>query len=106
FLSQLVRDSMELQAQTSIVPRDLDPDAMKPLQVRVTDLVATRKPATVLSGNGESMRVSQQERDRILMIQETVENPKLSNEVPAGEDGRGVLYCELNTDNDNVSDKH
>ncbi|PWA35873.1 Cation/H+ exchanger [Artemisia annua] len=33
FLSHLVRDSMELQAQTSIVPRDPDPDAMKPLHV-------------------------------------------------------------------------
>ncbi|KVI10890.1 Cation/H+ exchanger, partial [Cynara cardunculus var. scolymus] len=32
FLSQLVRDSMELQAQAIIVPKDPDPDAMKPLQ--------------------------------------------------------------------------
>lgn len=35
FLSQLVRDSMELQAQSIIVAKDPDPDVMKPLQVRV-----------------------------------------------------------------------
>ena len=74
------------------------------MQLRVTDLVATRKPVTALSGKGESVRISQQERDRILMIQE--EKPEIENEVPAGEDGRGVLYCELNTYNEKVPDKH
>lgn len=107
FLSQLVRDSMELQAQAVILPRDPEPDAMKPLQVRVTDLVATRKPVSMLSNKEESVRISQLERDRILMIQENLEKPKkLNNEVPSGEDARGVLYCELDTDNNNVPNQH
>ena len=33
FLSQLVRDSMELQAQALIVTKDPDPDVMTPMQV-------------------------------------------------------------------------
>ncbi|KAJ1690522.1 hypothetical protein LUZ63_014677 [Rhynchospora breviuscula] len=40
FLSKLIRDSMELQAQEVLnQTEDLDFDVMKPLQVRVTDLV-------------------------------------------------------------------
>lgn len=97
FLSQLVRDSMELQAQAISVPKDPDPDAMKPLQLRVTDLVMTRKPVSSVSGKEESVRISLPERDRILMGQEKVEEAK---EIPQGEDGRGVLYCDLDTNND------
>lgn len=98
FLSQLVRDSMELQAQAIIVAKDPDPDVMKPLQVRVADLAATRKPVPALSRKEESVRISQLDRDRILMTQEKLEQPKRSDN--EGEDGRGVLYCELDTDND------
>ncbi|KAI3509445.1 hypothetical protein L1887_24716 [Cichorium endivia] len=106
FLSQLVRDSMELQAQAIIVPNDQDPDGMKPLQVRVADLVTTRKPVTMRNGKEESVRISQSERDRILMTQEKLEPVKKSNEVAQGEDARGVLYCELDADNNNVPNQH
>ncbi|KAJ9561229.1 hypothetical protein OSB04_006389 [Centaurea solstitialis] len=103
FLSQLVRDSMELQAQAISVTKDPDPDAMKPLQLRVADLVVTRKPVSALSGKEESVRISLPERDRLLMTQEKLEKPK---EVPKGEDGRGVLYCELDSDDESPPNEH
>lgn len=96
FLSQLVRDSMELQAQAITVAKEPTPDVMKPLQVRVGDLVATRTPVVARSRKEESVRISQVERDRILMSQEQPK-PSNNNEVPQGEDERGVLYCELDT---------
>ncbi|KAK1439989.1 hypothetical protein QVD17_05814 [Tagetes erecta] len=94
FLSQLVRDSMELQAKTVAVAKEPSPELMGSLQVRVGDLVATRKS---VAGKEESVRISQVERDRILMTQEA---PKPSV-APSGEDGRGVLYCELDGENNN-----
>ncbi|KAI3675374.1 hypothetical protein L1987_84964 [Smallanthus sonchifolius] len=45
----------------------------------------------------ESVRISQADRDRILMTKEQPK-PGNSNGGPPGEDGRGVLYCELDTD--------
>lgn len=43
FLSQLVRDSMELQAQDALDRKDdRDYDMMKPVQVRVTDIIDAR----------------------------------------------------------------
>ncbi|KAI3786262.1 hypothetical protein L1987_39823 [Smallanthus sonchifolius] len=96
FLSQLVRDSMELQAQAVTVAKEPSRDVMKPLQVRVGDLVATRTPVVAVSGKEESVRISQAERDRILMTQEQPKpKPSNNNGVPPGEDERGVLYCEL-----------
>ncbi|KAL4391666.1 hypothetical protein HN51_013098 [Arachis hypogaea] len=44
FLSQLIRDSMELQAQEAVGLSDRDLDIMKPLQVRVSDLMEARVP--------------------------------------------------------------
>ncbi|MFS7998029.1 hypothetical protein Hanom_Chr12g01148901 [Helianthus anomalus] len=101
FLSQIVRDSMELQAKTIAVAKD--PDVMESLQVRVGDLVSTRKSGAVLPAKDESVRISQAERDRILMTQEPPKpKPKPQS---SGEDGRGVLYCELDMDND-VPNQH
>ncbi|KAJ0680894.1 putative regulator of K+ conductance, cation/H+ exchanger, NAD(P)-binding domain superfamily [Helianthus annuus] len=101
FLSQIVRDSMELQAKTIAVAKD--PDVMESLQVRVGDIVSTRKSGAVLPAKEESVRISQAERDRILMTQEPPK-PKPKSQ-SSGEDGRGVLYCELDMDND-VQNQH
>ncbi|XP_071696809.1 K(+) efflux antiporter 3, chloroplastic-like [Rutidosis leptorrhynchoides] len=112
FLSQLVRDSMELQAQAIIVAKDPAPDVMEPLQVRVKDLEAKRKPVSALSRKEESVRISQVEIDRILMTQqEKLVEPKKQSEIEIeneGEDGRGVLYCELDTrqQNDDIPYQH
>ncbi|KAM0061062.1 putative regulator of K+ conductance, cation/H+ exchanger, NAD(P)-binding domain superfamily [Helianthus debilis subsp. tardiflorus] len=101
FLSQIVRDSMELQAKTIAVAKD--PDVMESLQVRVGDLVSTRKSGAGLPAKEESVRISQAERDRILMTQEPPK-PKPKSQ-SSGEDGRGVLYCELDMDN-NAPNQH
>ncbi|XP_031131071.1 K(+) efflux antiporter 3, chloroplastic [Ipomoea triloba] len=44
FLSQLVRDSMELQAQEALGKTDDQDKVMKPLEVRVGDLVMAKEP--------------------------------------------------------------
>ncbi|KAH9655312.1 RCK N-terminal domain-containing protein [Citrus sinensis] len=80
FLRQLVRNSMEIQAQEVLSQKDdQEFDIMKPLQVRVADIVETEKT-----------------------IPSTSNDDKLSREDntdTAGEDAKGVLYCELNGTN-------
>ncbi|KAF9616396.1 hypothetical protein IFM89_029650 [Coptis chinensis] len=50
FLSQLVRDSMELQAQEALSRTDdQDTDVMKPLQVRVADLIGTQSATSSIT---------------------------------------------------------
>ncbi|GLT41906.1 hypothetical protein SLA2020_159350 [Shorea laevis] len=100
FLSQLVRDSMELQAQEQPGKTDnREFDIMKPLQGRLTDFTAAQgssledKPtgenktdATQVSGfNGESDRDRAQHDSGLKQS----ENP----------DGQGVSYHELDTEN-------
>ncbi|CAN1167483.1 K(+) efflux antiporter 3, chloroplastic [Linum perenne] len=58
FLSQLVRDSMEMQAQEALSRSDeSDMDIMKPLQVRVsdTDVVNASAPSVSFEGQAEQM---------------------------------------------------
>ncbi|RAL49434.1 hypothetical protein DM860_012867 [Cuscuta australis] len=58
FLSQLVRDSMELQAQEALGKTDDQDKVMKPLQVRAGDLlVAAREPTT---SEGEQWKMQEQ----------------------------------------------
>lgn len=99
FLSQLVRDSMELQAQAVTRTNVQESDVMKPLQVRVADLVGARTPSSSLSASEDSLRISQSDRNRILMSQEEVDQSEGNGELNESEDGRGVLYCELDTEN-------
>ncbi|CAN1167485.1 K(+) efflux antiporter 3, chloroplastic [Linum perenne] len=61
FLSQLVRDSMEMQAQEALSRSDeSDMDIMKPLQVRVSDVdvVNASAPSLSFEGKAEQMRRS------------------------------------------------
>ncbi|KAI7730402.1 hypothetical protein M8C21_025347, partial [Ambrosia artemisiifolia] len=71
-------------------------------EVRVGDMVATRKTGVAKE---ESVRISQAERDRILMTQEPPKPKPKPKPQSSGEDGRGVLYCELDTEN-NVPNQH
>ncbi|CAH9081910.1 unnamed protein product [Cuscuta europaea] len=57
FLSQLVRDSMELQAQEGLGKIDDQNEVMKPLQVRVGELLMTREPT---ASEGEVWRTEEQ----------------------------------------------
>ncbi|KAG7022518.1 K(+) efflux antiporter 3, chloroplastic, partial [Cucurbita argyrosperma subsp. argyrosperma] len=81
FLSQMVRNSMEVRAQDALdKSNEQELEIMKPLQIRVKDSIMT--PESELSRlNGKEMDERKQE----------------------DLDGKGVLYCELDTE-ENSSD--
>ncbi|XP_066355407.1 K(+) efflux antiporter 3, chloroplastic-like isoform X2 [Miscanthus floridulus] len=106
FLSKLVRDSMELQAQEALKDiGDQEVDIMKPLQVRVSDLVES-------NGNGSRMVAQEQllslsSRPDIKAIKPPVANRipdmKVENDKPGYDFDRvdsedGVAYCLLESD--------
>lgn len=72
----------------------------------MTDMAATRKPVSALSRKEESVRISKVEIDRILMTQEEPKKLIGNNNKNEGEDGRGVLYCELDTDDNLANQQH
>ncbi|XP_059653131.1 K(+) efflux antiporter 3, chloroplastic [Cornus florida] len=102
FLSQLVRDSMELQAQEEFSKTDdQEADVMKPLQVRVADLVGSQTPKPSVSTRDTMLRVSQTQRDYALRLPGEVDQSEIDGELCQSDDleGKGVLYCELNSEN-------
>ncbi|KAL0365248.1 UNVERIFIED_CONTAM: K(+) efflux antiporter 3, chloroplastic [Sesamum angustifolium] len=94
FLSQLVRDSMVLQAQETLARNDeQESKVMKPLQVKVTDLVGVR----TLSNNDQSQMVKQTSKRSTLKSPAGTElscDDKLHLD---DEEAKGVLYCEIDT---------
>ncbi|KAH0457379.1 hypothetical protein IEQ34_012694 [Dendrobium chrysotoxum] len=94
FLSQLLRDSMELQAQDKLTKSEnLEYDAMKPLQVRVTDMVQS---------NGSSGLAKLDLPDMLHIpstegIEQTWNESDLQSEILDADDG--VKYCHLDTNN-------
>lgn len=93
FLSGLVRDSMELQAQEALKKTDdQEVDVMKPLQVRVSDLIEAQSPVPS-TPRGEIMPIANQQ---IRFVGDEDESPT-ENQVQEAKDldGKGVLYCEL-----------
>ncbi|PSS29238.1 K(+) efflux antiporter 3 like [Actinidia chinensis var. chinensis] len=99
FLSQLVRDSMELQAQEVRDTADQEIEVMKPFEVRVADLVGTRIPTP--SAEDQSSSVNQTERDHASTVQGKVDQSLPDGQLCQSEDleGKGVLYCELDSEN-------
>ncbi|KAM3742562.1 hypothetical protein ACB098_07G077400 [Castanea mollissima] len=99
FLSQLFRDSMELQAQDALSKSDdREFEMMKPLQVRVADQIGDQAPLTSPEGNFSG--TNQKNATRLLRFQEQVDQAKHNGELQQSEDsGKGVLYCELNKEN-------
>ncbi|GFY89466.1 K+ efflux antiporter 3 [Actinidia rufa] len=99
FLSQLVRDSMELQAQEVRDTADQEIEVMKPFQVRVADLVGTRIHTP--SVEDKSSSVNQTERDHASTLQGKVDQSLPDGQLYQSEDleGKGVLYCELDSEN-------
>ncbi|KAL3538744.1 hypothetical protein ACH5RR_002110 [Cinchona calisaya] len=72
FLSQLVRDSMELQAQDTLDKAgERDSEVMKPLQVRVADLVGPRTLKRSNSGEDKSLKVNQMDDSSQIISGET-----------------------------------
>ncbi|KAF9675746.1 hypothetical protein SADUNF_Sadunf09G0064900 [Salix dunnii] len=101
FLSQLVRDSMELQAQEALSKNDArEFDTTKPLQVRVRDLIGGQAPIPTTSSGAKSSSINQTD-DHVLRLQGEADQATHDNEPQEPEDlqGKGVLYCELDGEN-------
>uniref|UniRef100_A0A6N2L2X3 RCK N-terminal domain-containing protein n=1 Tax=Salix viminalis TaxID=40686 RepID=A0A6N2L2X3_SALVM len=101
FLSQLVRNSMELQAQEALSKNDArEFDTAKPLQVRVRDLIGARAPIAPTSSGAKSSSINQTD-DHDLRLQGEADQATHDNEPQEPEDlqGKGVLYCELDGEN-------
>ncbi|KAJ6716423.1 K(+) EFFLUX ANTIPORTER 3 CHLOROPLASTIC [Salix koriyanagi] len=101
FLSQLVRDSMELQAQEALSKNDAQEfDTAKPLQVRVRDLIGAQAPIPPTSSGAKSSSINQTD-DHVLRLQGEADQATHDNEPQEPEDlqGKGVLYCELDGEN-------
>ncbi|KAI8532511.1 hypothetical protein RHMOL_Rhmol11G0219800 [Rhododendron molle] len=101
FLSNLVRNSMEIQAQEELDKTgDQEIEVMEPFQVRVADLVGTRLPPPTSDDKSSSM-VNQIDKDRVPRFQGEVDQSLQNGEVDQSEDlnGKGVLYCDLETQN-------
>ncbi|KAL2254503.1 K(+) efflux antiporter 3, chloroplastic [Sesamum indicum] len=96
FLSQLVRDSMVLQAQETLARNDeQESKVMKPLQMKVTDLVGVR----TLSNNDQSQMVNQTSERSTLKSPAGTEQSCDDKLHLDDEEAKGVLYCEIDTGN-------
>ncbi|KAJ7968354.1 K(+) efflux antiporter chloroplastic-like [Quillaja saponaria] len=98
FLSQLVRDSMELQAQDAISNPDLsESDIMKPLQVRVADLIGVREGITT---EDKSSSFNEIDPTFEVRFQRKMDRAKQDHEHQQSEisEGEGVLYCPIDTE--------
>ncbi|KAK4438060.1 K(+) efflux antiporter 3, chloroplastic [Sesamum alatum] len=94
FLSQLVRDSMVLQAQETLTRNDeQESKVMKPLQVKVTDLVGVRTP----SNNGQPQMVKQTSEESTLKSPAGTAQSHDDELRLDDEEAKGVLYCEIDT---------
>ncbi|KAF8410661.1 hypothetical protein HHK36_003193 [Tetracentron sinense] len=103
FLSQLLRDSMELQAQEALYKTDdREYDVMKPLQVRVADLVGARLLVSPTSpveqptnpDHSEASHVSINENSQLLDVREEADRPEHECSLQEADDleGKGILY--------------
>ncbi|KAH7575508.1 hypothetical protein JRO89_XS02G0125700 [Xanthoceras sorbifolium] len=113
FLRQLVRDSMELQAQEAIGKADdREFEIMKPLQqlqnylnkvlglldkMRVADLIGAQEPFTSSSNDEQLLRVNDTDTTGTRRFQEEIDRAAVDGELQLSEDldGKGVIYCEL-----------
>lgn len=98
FLSQIVRDSMELQAQDSLDRSDIrETDIMKPLQVRVADFNGAQVPTESALSKDNSSRANQTDGTDVLRSEGKVDQPKHDSELQQSMSSEydGVLYCEL-----------
>lgn len=98
FLSQLVRDSMEQQAQSADRTAAKGTEVMNSMQVRVGDLVNTRTLVQSLETKDESSSVNQRDASRIQTLSKEDDRLEYADDLDQSEVGRGVLYCELDTD--------
>lgn len=92
FLRRIVRDSMEIQAQDALDKNiDQEIEIMKPFQVRVSDLIGT------IPSSNDSPSTSQNINDvpaKFDQLQKDAEQNEADESA-----GKGVLYCELDSEN-------
>lgn len=94
FLSQLIRDSMELQAQEAISQSEYrELDLMKTLQVKVTDLKETRVPVATTSQDSELSEMNQKDQASLVRNQRGVDAEEQDYELneSLNLEGNGVL---------------
>ncbi|CAM8926701.1 unnamed protein product [Rhodiola kirilowii] len=104
FLSKLVRESMEIQAQEALyVTEDREANAMKPLQLRVADILKTQ---SVMTSSPKEPSLTTRESDKAL-AKDVESNGKPELPPDDTDDDNGVLFCdlELETDNNIISVK-
>ncbi|KAK1277866.1 hypothetical protein QJS04_geneDACA003351 [Acorus gramineus] len=106
FLSQLVRDSMELQAQEALIGNE--DRVYEPLQVRVADLVQAqpveaRSPPAEIPPSPQQGEVQESTASEIQHIERQAEvdlsGPDGIQPFDDEECGKGVTYCDLDIDN-------
>ncbi|XP_034226785.1 K(+) efflux antiporter 3, chloroplastic isoform X2 [Prunus dulcis] len=103
FLRQLFRDSMELQAQEGVSKTDdREFNSLKPMQVRVADLIDDAVPVPAMSLEGESWGETKEDSSYILTIEGNVDeaNPE-NSELKQSEhtEEEGVSHSGLETEN-------
>ncbi|KAL2343884.1 hypothetical protein Fmac_005169 [Flemingia macrophylla] len=94
FLSQLIRDSMELQAQEAIGQSEYrELDIMKPLQVKVTDLREARVAMATTSPESELSAMNQKDQASLIINQREVDPEEQDYELneAVNLEGNGVL---------------
>ncbi|CAM8926691.1 unnamed protein product [Rhodiola kirilowii] len=102
FLSKLVRESMEIQAQEALyVTEDREANAMKPLQLRVADILKTQ---SVMTSSPKEPSLTTRESDKAL-AKDVESNGKPELPPDDTDDDNGVLFCDLDTDNNIISVK-
>ncbi|KAL6623400.1 hypothetical protein ACP70R_033279 [Stipagrostis hirtigluma subsp. patula] len=106
FLSKLVRDSMEFQAQEALKEiGDQEIDIMKPLEVRVSDLVESNDNNSRMIAQKQSLSLSK--RPEVIVLKspkrDLIPDVNVENEQPGydlEESGDGVNYCVMETTDD------
>ncbi|KAJ1403668.1 Sodium/solute symporter superfamily [Sesbania bispinosa] len=101
FLSQIIRDSMEVQAQEAINQSEYrELDIMKPLQVRVADVKEARAPMTTTSAEYELSVLNQKDQASLDRIQKEVDSEKQDYEQNQAVklEGNGVLCSKEDTE--------
>lgn len=105
FLRQIVRDSMELQAQEALKKTDdQEPNIMKPLEVRVADYITKQAPIASTVSN-EKVSTSEKDGTHAMKFQEEFDRGTDDGQfqIAGDSDGKGVFYCELDVENGSVA---
>ncbi|XP_027347537.1 K(+) efflux antiporter 3, chloroplastic isoform X3 [Abrus precatorius] len=105
FLSQLIRDSMEFQAQEAVTQSEYrELDIMKPLQVKVADMKETRVPVATTTPESELLELNQKDQASLVTIQKEVNPEEQDHELnqAVNLEGNGVLLSKQGTEESSI----